>query len=65
MTELARQEWAVAAEGALSKMRAALETLNRTAARNTDERRALDTIAGEVNGLSRLLDDLGDAKGEA
>jgi PAS domain S-box-containing protein len=60
-TELQDQEWARVAERSLNLMRAGVEILNRTVTGDTDARRALDTIAREVNGLSRLLDDLNES----
>jgi two-component system phosphate regulon sensor histidine kinase PhoR len=58
VTPLSDRQWASVAEEALNSMRTAVEILNRSGAESTEGKRAADLLAREINGLSRLLDEL-------
>lgn len=59
VTRLAQRQWASVAEDALNLMRGSVETLNRAGLADAQARRAVDTLAREINALSKLLDEIG------
>lgn len=59
VSRLAQQQWASVAEDALNLMRSSVETLNRSGLTDAQAKRAVETLAREINALSRLLDELG------
>lgn len=59
VTRLAQRQWASLAEDALNLMRGSVETLNRAGLADAQARRAVDTLAREINALSKLLDEIG------
>ncbi|HEY5896352.1 MAG TPA: PAS domain-containing protein [Burkholderiales bacterium] len=59
VTRLAQLQWARAAEDALNLMRGSVETLNRAGLADAQAKRAVDTLAREINALSKLLDEIG------
>jgi len=58
VTPLADRQWASVADEALNTMRTAVEILNRSGLESAEGKRAADLLAREINGLSRLLDEL-------
>lgn len=58
VTPLSERQWASVAEEALNSMRTAVEILNRSGVESQECKRAGDLLARELNGLSRLLDEL-------
>lgn len=58
ISPLADRQWASIAEDALNSIRTAVEMLNRSGIESAECKRAVDLIAREVNGLSRLLDEI-------
>jgi PAS domain S-box-containing protein len=58
VTSLADRQWANVAEEALNSMRTAVEILNRSGLESPECKRAGDLLAREINGLSRLVDEL-------
>ena len=58
ISPLADRQWASVAEDALNTIRTAVEMLNRSGIESAECKRAVDLIAREINGLSRLLDEI-------
>jgi PAS domain S-box-containing protein len=58
VTALSERQWASIAEETLNSMRSAVEVLNRSGIESPECKRAADLLSREINGLSRLLDEL-------
>jgi PAS domain-containing protein len=58
VTPLGAQQWAGIAEDALNIMRTAVESLNKASISDAQAKRSMELLAREINGLSRLVDEI-------